>query len=340
MNIERTIDVVVVAFGSEPLLEECISAILHSTGLVSRVLLVDNGCTNPYLRHLEQNKNVVILRSGKNLGFAGGVMAAAARLTSEHIALVNSDAIVAPNALALLARAVADPSIGIAMPLVLRRQDHRVNSSGNPLHILGFSWAGMNGAPADSIRGGPVAVASGATLVLRRSVWNILGGLPEPFFLYQEDVDLSVGCHQAGLEVVLIPDSCVFHEFNWRHNAMKFEFAERNRLAMVLTRYPRSILLRLAPLILAVEVGALIFGGEPGTRIAKIRGYSWLARNFAWLTRRRRDNMRRAKAPTAFLRHASVRFDAYAPISGIGARLVNAIVPTYSKLALSRYVSH
>lgn len=325
-------DVIIVAYGPEPLLERCVDAVLDSSQVDLRILLIDNGCTNPNLERIRSKPSVEYVVSPSNLGFAGGVMVADPLIRAEHVALVNSDVLVESDVLSRLATSLEAPEIGIVMPLILRLRDGLVNCAGNPLHILGYSWAGSDGAPPTSIASGPVAIASGAMLALRHSVWRQLGGLPEPFFLYSEDVDLSIACHQAGYDVILDATAKVLHDHDWGRNPRKVEFAERNRLAVMLTRYPAGVLLRLLPLLLVAELGAILLGGLPGARLAKLRGYSWLARNASWLRRRRRANLDRAVAPAAFLARASSRFDDFAPDAGSGPRLLDAVVPHYARI--------
>ncbi len=113
---------------------------------------------------------------------------------------------------------------------------------------------------------------------------------------------------------------------------MKFELAERNRLLVLLTRYPRALLLRLLPILLVTEIGALLTGGLPGARRAKLRGYVWLARNTAWILARRRENLDRAVVADGFVAHLTPRFDEGAPEAGRGPALLDTVLPTYLRL--------
>lgn len=331
-------DAIVVAYGSEPLLEECVVALLASTSVQVRVIVVDNGCTHPVVARLKQLPGVEWLHSPRNIGFAGGVNSAEPLMRHEFVALINSDVIVGPEVLFCLSQALKDECVGLAMPMVLRRSDGRINTAGNPLHLLGFSWAGSNGEDAKNFtQPALVPAASGAALALRRTTWMRLGGFPNRFFLYQEDVDLSIACHQAELKILLEPRCYVTHDYDWGRNPGKLYFAERNRLAIILTRYPLSLIARLAPMILLTELGALVFGGFPGARGAKIRGYVWLIQNISWIRGRRKENFRRATNPWGFLSHTTARFDSSAPGAGIGPRVLNALLPTYaSATRLSR----
>jgi len=337
-----SVHVIVVVYGDEPMLDECLASVLRSDGVTVRLIIVDNGCTRPDLGQLTDDPHIDVIRMPKNVGFAAGVNAGARLVRNGVLTLVNSDVVVPNDALARLCDRLEDPEIGIVMPLVLRREDGRINSAGNPLHLLGYSWAGQNGSPTAGVtQQGPheITIASGATLALRHATWERLGGLPEPFFLYQEDVDLSIGCHQAGLKVMLDPTVKVDHDYSWDRNAEKLYFAERNRLVVLLTRYPRAVLIRLLPIILLIELGTLLLGGLPRARRAKIRGYGWLIRNARWVRERRRCNGLRSVDPTTFLTRTVLQFDRAAPAAGGGPRILDLVLPyTARGLGLIRLI--
>ena len=69
---EPRLTAVVLAYGAEPLLRECVEAILASAGLETDVVLVDNGCTTDAVGALEGTPGLTILRPATNTGFAGG----------------------------------------------------------------------------------------------------------------------------------------------------------------------------------------------------------------------------------------------------------------------------
>ena len=177
-----------------------------------------------------------------------------------------------------------------------------------------------------------VAIASGAALVARTSILRRLDAPDPRFFLYHEDTDLSLACHQQGLRVVVEPSVTVEHDYAWDRNPDKLMLAERNRILILLTRYPARLLLRIIPLLVTVEVGALILGGLPEARRAKMRGYRWMVRNAGWIRSRRASNLTRATHPEAPVAHMTLRFDSSAPEAGRGPALLDGLVPFYLRL--------
>ena len=165
---------VMLAYGAEPWLHEAVSAVLGSTGVDVELILVDNGCTSDAVDAVKSMARLTVLRPTENLGYAGGCMIGAAEATGDYLAFVNSDAVVAPDALAKLIRVAAEPGVGLAMGSIrlADRPDH-INTAGNPWHVAGLSWAGGNGSPVSEYADRrQVAVGSGCCFVVRREVWH------------------------------------------------------------------------------------------------------------------------------------------------------------------------
>ena len=285
------VSAVVLAYRDEPWLERCVHALLRSQGVQVEVVLVDNGCTDGAVDRLAPTPGVKVLRPGENLGFAGGCNAGAAVAAGEFLALINGDLIVEPGALAELVSFAGKPEIGIAQPSIRLSDDtNRLNSDGNEVHFLGFSWCGSFGKPA-SIRYASRAIASvmGAAMVLRRELWNELGGFEPQYFAYHEDVELCRRCWHRGLELVNVPSAVVVHRYDFGREPTKLYLSERNRLLFVLSAYEARTLALLALPFLAVEVAALAGSIATGTFGRKIAGYRWLIRRRRWIVQRRRQ---------------------------------------------------
>ena len=282
---------IVVAYGAEPWLSRSVAALLGSTDVDVDVIVVDNGCTDGGVEAVSGTDRVTVLRPGRNLGFTGGCNVGASAAGGDVLAFVNPDAVVAASCLSALATAVEPDGVGIATASVrLASAPDRLNSAGNVIHLLGFSWAGCFDEPAAAWpHARDVTAASGACMAARRDVWIALGGMVEELFAYYEDAELSLRCWQQGRRVVYVPGAVVEHRYEFSRHPLKHELAERNRLWMVLTLYERSTLVRLAPGLLAAEAATLVLavaGGWPG---AKVRGWRWLARHRRQLRSRRRE---------------------------------------------------
>jgi len=330
-----SVSAVVLAYLDEPWLERSVRALLASTGVTVEVVVVDNGCTTGAVDRLAAEPGVVVVRPGRNLGFAGGCDAGAAAATGEVLALVNCDAVAAPGALAALAAVAAEPSVGVATASVRLAEDpDRLNTAGNPLHYLGLVWSGGFGQPAAAYPDRrEVALASGAACALRRELWEELGGFAPEYFAYHEDAELSWRCRQRGLSVLYVPDAVVVHRYEFSRTATKQYLLERNRWLFLLTLFEARTLLLAAPALLAFEVAVTLLAAVQGWLPAKVRGWVWLARNAGWVrTRRRLLQSERTVADRALARWVAGRLDpANVPLPPGGGFVATAL-DTYWRL--------
>lgn len=278
------------AWKSEPFLQPAVFAALASQGVNVDVVLVDNGCTDGDVRELAGMDGVTVVTPPGNLGFAGGCNVGVAAATGEYIGLVNSDAIVAPTTLAELITALHLPDVAIAGGSVrLSSAPELINSAGNPVHVLGLSWAGRMGEPEHRTAPEEVTVASGACLVTTRTWWDALGGFDAEYFAYHEDADLSLRTWRAGRRVMYVPTAVAVHRYEFSRNASKMYLMERNRLLLIFTLWSRMALVLLAPALLALEVALLVMSVVQGWWREKLRGWVWLVRHRSHVRQRRRE---------------------------------------------------
>ncbi len=282
-----TVGVVVLAWKEQPYLRDCVEAALASTGVDVRLVIVDNGCRPEDLP--VDVAGVEVVAPGRNTGFAGGCNLGVAALDTEFVALVNSDAIVTPDALAKLVAEAAQPGVGPVMASIrLAEPPGLLNSAGNPVHLIGLSWAG--GLYTVETRREPYDVtgASGACLLLASAVWKQLGGFDEAYFAYLEDSELSLRAWRTGLSVRCVPTAVARHHYEFSRNTHKMYLLERNRLMLLATVWPARALVLLAPVLLACEALLVGYAVASGWGRGKLSGYVWLWRHRAHLRERRR----------------------------------------------------
>ena len=109
-----------------------------------------------------------------------------------------------------------------------------------------------------------MASITGATFAVRRDFWDELGGFDETYFLYQEDVDLSMRTWLAGKQVRYVPTAIALHNYEFARAEAKFYYLERNRLINLLTFPERRTLVRIAPLALGVELALIATAARGG----------------------------------------------------------------------------
>ena len=241
------------------------------------LVVVDNGSgdgTAHAVRELAPGAKVI--EAGANLGFGAGCNRGAAQASAELLCFLNPDAVVQPG----FRKTIVAPLDGGAdwaawQGLVTAEGGTTINTSGGVVHFTGVAWAGQAGEPAAApAPAGEPGFVSGACLAIRREAFADAGGFAEDFFLYHEDVDLSLRLRLAGGRLGVVREAWVDHEYEFEKGAAKWRHLERNRWATILRTYPPALLMLLGPALAATEL-ALVFIAAAGGWLPQKLG-SWL----------------------------------------------------------------
>jgi GT2 family glycosyltransferase len=146
-----------------------------------------------------------------NIGFAGGVNAAYAKSRGEYIALVNNDAVLDPDWLETVVRAMDDDAELAAVQTINRREDGSVDGAGIDIsdgtfrqRLHGCSVAELLGNPATQQPSNQAwGVSATAALYRRAAIGEKF--FDERFFAYYEDVDLCARLHEQGWSTRVLP---------------------------------------------------------------------------------------------------------------------------------------
>lgn len=186
-----------------------------------RVVVVDDGSSENQHLLLARLRGIDLVRMEQNKGFAGACRAGIESGSSEFILLLNNDTEVLPGWLdSLVAEMDANPLTGIAGSMILRA-DCRLQEAGGIVwcdgtasHVAGGDWPTRGVARYRR----PVDFCSGASLLVRRGLWDSVGGFDDQLApAYYEDADLCFSARAQGFEVVYRPDSVILHREGSTH---------------------------------------------------------------------------------------------------------------------------
>ncbi len=257
-------------------MERTLPALAAELTEADELIVVDNDSgdgTVEAVRELVPAATVV--ETGENLGYGGGSNRGAAVATGELLVFLNPDAAPAPGFRDAIARPLAEGRHWAAWQGVVTAEDGRiVNTRGGVVHFTGIAWAGGAG---DAFEESALAAlpepgfVSGACLAVPRERFEAVGGFAEDFFLYHEDVDLSLRLRLVGGRLGVEPTARVDHEYEFEKGPVKWRGLERNRWATVIRTYPGPLLVALVPALAATELallGASLAGGWMAQKVA------------------------------------------------------------------------
>jgi GT2 family glycosyltransferase len=229
LDITPQVSIVIVSFNTRDLLRECLQCLERSAAnICHEIIVVDNASSDGSADMIAfQYSRVRLIRSDVNLGFASANNRGFEIARGCYIVLLNSDAFLAPNALALSVEHMEDNSAaGLGGARLVGRDDSwqpAARMFPSPLndllmisglaaryprsHLLGRAdrtWADP-GQPAT------VDWVPGAFSIIRREALDRVGYFDERFFLYYEEVDLCRRIKEAGYEIWYWPDVKALH---------------------------------------------------------------------------------------------------------------------------------
>lgn len=213
-----TISAIVISYNTRQMTLDCLRVLETALeGIESEVIVVDNASSDGSAAAVGAAfPGVRVIASATNSGFAAANNQAMAVARGEFFLLLNSDAFPEPGAIkALLSYMRENPKTGVAGPRT-HNADGTLQLSCFRLPSPKYVWLenlwlsdGYRRWPHDAVR--RVDFVIGACMLVRREVYEKVGGFDERFFMYSEEADWQRRIHDAGWEIVFVPESRITH---------------------------------------------------------------------------------------------------------------------------------
>jgi len=211
------------------------------------VIVVDNASKQDEASVIsERYPFVKVIRSPKNLGFAGGNNLGIKEADGKYLLLINNDTYFKEfNIKALIKRLESSDKIGIVCPKL------RFAWGNNPIQFAGYTPITNVTIRNQAIGFGeedkgqydiahPTPYAHGAAMLIKREAIEKVGLMPECFFLYYEEIDWSMRFTRAGYEIWYDPACTVYHkesQTTGQNSPLRTYYITRNRLLLVKRNY-------------------------------------------------------------------------------------------------------
>lgn len=222
--------IILVAYNSARHIERVLDSLpAAADGLTFRCVVVDNASRDETVAVLTSRDDVAVIQAGANLGYAGAINLGRANAgPCRSYLILNPDLVLEPGAITRLREAMAEPRVGVAVPmllnddaslyLTLRREPSVLGAIGDAVFGARFprrpAWLGETirdrrryATPQD------VAWAGGAAMLVADDCGRAVGDWDASrFFLYSEETDFAARVRHAGYRVRYVPDSRARHE--------------------------------------------------------------------------------------------------------------------------------
>lgn len=206
--------IVIPVHGHSTLTRECLDELLAQE-LGAEIVVVDDASPDNTAAVLEPyGDRVRVVRLDENRGFAGACNAGVEAASGEHVVLLNNDTRPRPGWLAALCGyADAHPAAGIVGCKLLwptgavQHAGVVVDADRDVRNV----YAGFPGDHPAVNRARRFQIVTAACMLVRRSLWDELGGLDTEFRNGYEDVDFCLRAGERGHEIHYCPDAVVLH---------------------------------------------------------------------------------------------------------------------------------
>lgn len=314
--MNRPIDIVIVNWNAGDQLKQVISTIsAHHEDLVESVVIVDNASSDSSLSDVESEAATLpfklqIVRNSRNMGFGAACNQGAALCGSEFLLFLNPDTRIFSGSLVKpleLLRGPGNERIGITGIQLIDENGAISRSCARfpTLRTFAAQAVGLNRIPAFAHLGTHMSDWAhdksknvdhviGAFYLIRRPVFQQLGGFDERFFVYLEDLDLSLRASQMGYSSFFLAEANAFHSGGGTSRQVKAHrlfYSLRSRLLYGFKHFSRWKAWALVLITLVIEpLSRTVFSVSAGRGnvINTWRGYGMLYRDMPQVIKRAR----------------------------------------------------
>ena len=206
------------------------------------VIVVDNASKNDEASEIEKRfPYTKIIRSGQNLGYAGGNNLGIQSAKGKYLFIINNDTIFKDfNVQLLIDRLESAPNIGIVCPKI------RFAWGNTPIQYAGYTTLSKVTVRNKAIGFGekdqgqydkacPTPYAHGAAMLVKQEAIDKVGLMPDCFFLYYEELDWSMMFTRAGYQIWYEPKCTIYHkesQTTGQNSSLRTYYITRNRFLL------------------------------------------------------------------------------------------------------------
>jgi len=242
------LSIIILSYNTKDLTVACISSIVAQykqelDNSQFEIIVVDNASTDESILSIKKyvssikTENIKLIENKENLGFSKGCNLGAKNAKGEYLLFLNSDTEIKDQGFVKMAEYLKkNENVGV-LGGALRNEDGTSQGSVGKFYNLLTLFLGMYGLERlGFLRDSPKQIkrvdwVSGASLMIKKSVFEKIGGFEKELFMYAEDMELCFKAKKKGFPTYFYPEVMLFHK----------ERASSNRTFAILNIY-RGIL--------------------------------------------------------------------------------------------------
>lgn len=217
----------IVNYNTKDLTRQCLASIIENTHVSFEVFVIDNASKDGSLESLESEfPQFTVIGNAVNVGLAAATNQGLSKSRGRYVMALNSDTVMTPSALDRLVQFLDEHSeVGGVTPRLVGPEGSAhppfcgkiptlkmaIDEAASPMFSKDRSVDDVGVMTDYSNTCEVECVLWGTAFVIRKSVYDQIGGQDERFFIYAEDVDWSMRITKAGWKIFFVADSEVIH---------------------------------------------------------------------------------------------------------------------------------
>lgn len=280
--MQPKVSIITVNFNGKRFLKDFFESLKNSLYSNFDLVFVDNASMDGSVAYVRENwPQVKIIDNQYNAGFSIANNNAAKQTNGEYLFFLNNDTKIHPETVAkLVERMELDPTIGICGCKMMSYDGKEHFHTGIGMDIFGFPTVNKK-----------TFYIEGSALIIKRQLFEEIGGFDPQYFMFHEDIDLSWRIWLGGYRVVAIPEAIVYHcvgasaggaaikkDEAYKSTYLRRYLSERNNIRTLLKNYSCVALVLLLPiyfLLNILEITFFLLAFKPKVSLCYLKSYYW-----------------------------------------------------------------
>ena len=263
------VSIIIPHYNNFSILDQCLKSLENITYSNLEIIVIDNNSYDDSFQKIKNNyKNLILKKSSKNLGYAGGCNLGVSFATGDYLLFLNNDTVQDPHFLNYMVDSLdKDEKIASVQSKIKNFKNKDLfdyaGACGGYIDYLVFPFCRgriFNTVEKDIMQyeeSRDVFWTSGTAFLTRKSVFINMGGFDEKLFAHMEEIDYCWKCNLANYKCIVNPKSVVYHQGAKTlgyDSPYKTYLNHRNSMILLLSNYQFINVIKIFPLRIILEI--------------------------------------------------------------------------------------
>jgi len=263
------VSIIIPHYNNFSILDQCLKSLENISYSNLEIIVIDNNSYDDSFQKIKNNyKNLILKKSSKNLGYAGGCNLGASFATGDYLLFLNNDTVQDPHFLNYMVDSLdKDERIASVQSKIKNFKNKDLfdyaGACGGYIDYLVFPFCRgrmFNTVEKDIMQyeeSRDVFWTSGTAFLTRKSIFINMGGFDEKLFAHMEEIDYCWKCNLANYKCIVNPKSVVYHEGAKTlgyDSPYKTYLNHRNSMILLLSNYQFINVIKIFPLRIILEI--------------------------------------------------------------------------------------